>query len=174
METTNTQSKSALMIVGLTFGGIFFTSIILIIPLRLMGIAILDIAAHHHFLMGFISLLVLMFCIKKYMSYYNVTNNRYNLRKMTGFKGKTKNSPNGKFRNYLEKRYGSQKSLINHKNKIADFVFSNKDNVKIRMEELQKLKEKSDTNNLNETTIWYEESSQVSMKSGIGSQTLGF
>ena len=66
MKTSNSNIKALIAVIGLIATCIFIACIVLHTNPFILADSIIDFTIHHYFLMGFISLIIMVFCLKLY------------------------------------------------------------------------------------------------------------
>jgi hypothetical protein len=191
METIKSNShskiKAFMILIGLSAAFIFMLSIILHIDPLNMADSVIDFANHHYFLMGFISLIVMLICFKIYSSIDKVIDNNYVQKTMPGYtRAKRKRKM---LLSLLENTYYQTQKLRSHsveKDSIKGLKFIDKDvldqeSALERKANLEKavmlgnaIKHKvriffkdQQSNKHVETTIWHADERYISLKGGI-------
>lgn len=187
METkSNSKSKALLALISLIGALVFLASVVLhIAPLNMLK-SIIDFSSHHYFLMGFISLAVVVISIKLYNAidlefekqFNNKNNPNYIINKQRRF---------SRIREQIYLQTNKLKSSHIDKEKIKKLKFPSNDVLIAEEDKTERnsnllkammlgnsIKHKvkiyfKDINNYKhvETTVWYANSSHINLKGGI-------
>lgn len=187
METkSNSKSKALLALISLIGALVFLASVVLhIAPLNMLK-SIIDFSSHHYFLMGFISLAVVVISIKLYNAidlefekqFNNKNNPNYIINKQRRF---------SRIREHIYLQTNMFKSSHIDKEKIKKLKFPSNDVLIAEEDKTERnsnllkammlgnsIKHKvkiyfKDINNYKhvETTVWYANSNHISLKGGV-------
>lgn len=192
MEKDKVNSKSKLrailILLGILAFSMFLTSILLHVKPSLMADSIINFSTHHYFLIGFISLTMVLVCYKFYESVSEKIEKVHQLRKKRGIT--RAQMINEGFLEVKEKIYHNAHKLVSQqidKQKVKELSFDNNDVLKSEEEKIRRqdnlakammlgnaIKHKvriyfrdKESNKHIETTVWHASSSHISLKGGI-------
>lgn len=188
MKTSNSNIKALIVVIGLIATCILIACIVLHTNPFILADSIIDFAIHHYFLMGFISLITMAFCLKLYYTIDDNLEKSY-ISKQPG--GPTRITKRRKKTQLLRellsfKAYNSKSKLID-KTEILQLKFLKEDvlktenDLKNRLEVLNRAVKLGNSekhkvkiffkdmysNKHVETTIWNLDAKHVTLKGGI-------
>lgn len=191
MKTINQHQKSGLkailILIGLMAFAVFLASIFFHMKPSVLANTIIDFSTHHYFLMGFISVIVLLFCYKFYITLSEQIEKDQVYRKQ----GMSRSQIIGKhIRSVNDKWYRNTDRKVSEfvdKFKVSELIFDKGD--VLQSEEEKSKREESLTKAMMlgnsvkhkvriyfrdresdkhiETTIWHANSNHISLKGGL-------
>ncbi len=192
METhgreSNSKTKALLGVMAIIAAIVFITCIILHTNPFAITNYIIDFTIHHYFLMAFISLIVIIFCIKIYTTIDDELKRKFNTKYNIGYtRDNRKNKKIQLIKKLIRFKTSKRTSYPIDKEKIKDLKFlkeevlETKEELEHRDEQLQKAMKlgniekykvriyfkDSESNKNVETTIWNVDSSSLTLKGGI-------
>lgn len=192
MENNKVNSKAkvkaALVLLGILAFSMLLTSIILHMEPSIMADSLIDFSTHHYFLMGFVSLIMVLICYKFYESICEQIEKDQKLRKKNGL---TRSQIIGeRIQEMKDKIYNNTHKLVSQqidKQMVGELKFDTNDVLKSEEEKLKRqdslskamllgnaIKHKvkiyfkdKESNKHIETTVWHATQSHISLKGGV-------
>lgn len=185
---SNSKIKALLALAGIFSFAVFLTSIILHLKPSLMADSIIDFSTHHYFLMGFISLIVVLICYKSYETLSIKIEEEHQLRKKLGItRSKRVKQQIITVKNSL---YQNAQKLVSKqvdKQVVGNLIFDTTDVLVSEEDKIQRynnltkammlgnaIKHKvkiyfrdKESNKHIETTVWQANQSHISLKGGL-------
>ncbi len=187
-KTSHSNIKGIAAVIGLIAASVFIACIVLHTNPFILADSIIDFAIHHYFLMGFISLIVTLFCLKVYYTIDDKLETAYISKQSIGITRIAKRTKKTQvLRELLSFKLYNTKSKLIDKTGIHHLKFAKEDVLKTEIDVSNRLEELSRAMKLGnsekhkvkiffkdrysnkhvETTIWNLDPKHVTLKGGI-------